>query len=129
MLAKAPLLASVTLILLATAVGCKGSGSGGSGSGSPASPDTPTYVPPTVTAISPDSGPATGGTKVTITGTGFNTGATVLFGGTAATDVRVVTTTTVTATTPARQVGPAQVQVWNPNNQGGGLCCFTFVAP
>ena len=46
---------------------------------------------PTVSSISPTSGPTTGGTSVTITGTNFVSGATVAFGGTAATGVTVVT--------------------------------------
>src|SRR5262249_59535522 len=40
---------------------------------------------PTVTSISPASGPTTGGTPITISGTGFVSGATVKLGGTAAT--------------------------------------------
>ena len=41
-------------------------------------------------------------TAVTITGTNFASGATVTFGGSAATSVVVVSSTTITATTPAR---------------------------
>ncbi|HEY33294.1 MAG TPA: hypothetical protein G4O10_09370, partial [Dehalococcoidia bacterium] len=40
---------------------------------------------PTVTSISPTSGPAAGGTSVTITGTNFVNGATVTIGGASAT--------------------------------------------
>jgi hypothetical protein len=53
----------------------RGSGQGGS---NPA---------PTVTTISPSSGPASGGTPVTVTGTGFQSGAAVTIGGTATTGV------------------------------------------
>ena len=61
---------------------------------------TVTVIAPTVTGVSPNSGPAAGGTLVTITGTGF-TGATVVdFGTTAATDVTVQSTTTITADQP-----------------------------
>jgi hypothetical protein len=61
-----------------------------------------TYIaPPTVTSVSPNSGTPVGGTAVTITGTNFAAGATVKFGGTAATGVTVVSGTTLTATTPA----------------------------
>src|SRR5207244_6628147 len=42
---------------------------------------------PVVTSLNPTSGPTAGGTSVTITGTNFITGATVSFGGTAATSV------------------------------------------
>ena len=44
---------------------------------------------PTVTAVSPSSGSTAGGTSITITGTGFVSGATVKVGGAAATGVTV----------------------------------------
>ena len=58
---------------------------------------------PTVTGISPMAGPPGGGTAVTITGTGFipNTPTAVDFGPTAATNVDVVSATTITADSPA----------------------------
>ena len=46
-------------------------------------------VPPTISAIDPHSGPAAGGTTVTIKGTAFVKGAGVTFGGVAATAVTV----------------------------------------
>lgn len=56
---------------------------------------------PTVTSLSPSGGPNSGGTAVTITGTGF-TGATgVNFGATPGTGVVVLTDTTIVATSPA----------------------------
>lgn len=65
-----------------------------------------TGTAPTVTSISPNSGPTTGGTSITITGTNFIAGATVVIGqghGTtgaiAATGVNVVSSTEITATT------------------------------
>ena len=58
-------------------------------------------VVPTVSSVSPNNGPAAGGTAVTITGTNFAAGATVKFGATAATSVVVVSSTSITATTPA----------------------------
>jgi len=64
-----------------------------------------TYVPPvTVTGVSPNAGPATGGTAVSVTGTGFNTvsGATMIsFGGVAATGVSCASATSCAATSPA----------------------------
>ena len=54
-----------------------------------------------MTAITPTSGPTTGGTIVTITGTGFVSGATVDFGTVAATAVTFGSTTSLTATSPA----------------------------
>ena len=56
---------------------------------------------PTVTSINPNSGSVNGGTPVTITGTGFASGATVAVGGVAATNVTVVSGTQIIATTGA----------------------------
>ena len=71
-----------------------------------------TYVvPPTVSSVSPNSGSTAGGTAVTITGTNFAAGATVTFGATAATNVVVVNSTTITATTPAGSAGAVTVTV------------------
>jgi len=71
-----------------------------------------TYVSgPTVTSISPASGPTTGGTAVTITGTGF-TGATgVTFGGGAGTGLTVISDTQVQVTAPAHAAGAVDVIV------------------
>ena len=62
-----------------------------------------------------------GGTAVTVTGTGFLAGATVTFGGTAATNVTVVNSTTITATTPAHTAGAVNVVVTNTDGQSGTL--------
>jgi YVTN family beta-propeller protein len=60
-------------------------------------------LPPTVTAVSPNAGPVGGGTVVTITGTGFVPGSTtVQFGATAGTSVTCSSTTSCSATFPAR---------------------------
>ena len=76
---------------------------------------------PTVSAIAPTSGTANGGTAVTITGTGFLTGATVKLGGTSATGVTVVNSTSITATTPAHAAGAVSVVVTNTDAQSGTL--------
>jgi hypothetical protein len=76
---------------------------------------------PTVTAISPNSGSANGGTAVTITGTGFQSGATVSLGGTPATGVTVVSSTSMTATTAAHTAGTVDVVVTNTDSQSGTL--------
>ncbi|MEI7926141.1 MAG: IPT/TIG domain-containing protein, partial [Chloroflexota bacterium] len=85
---------------------------------------------PTVSAVAPALGPSAGGTSITITGTGFVSGATVTIGGTAATGVTVVSATSITATTPAGTPGSATVTVRNSDGQaanvGGG---FTFQYP
>jgi hypothetical protein len=80
-----------------------------------------TYVvAPTLTSVSPNNGPAAGGTAVTITGTNFASGATVAFGGAAATNVVVASATSITATTPAHSSGAVTVTV-TVNGQSGSL--------
>jgi hypothetical protein len=59
----------------------------------------------TVTGIDPATGDTAGGTTVTITGTGFEAGATVTIGGNAATNVAVVSSTEITCDTPASDGG------------------------
>jgi Glycosyl hydrolases family 16/IPT/TIG domain len=92
-------------------VAFRASGTGGQGS-SPA---------PTVSAISPNTGTVNGGTAVTVTGTGFLSGAAVTIGGAAATGVTVVSSTSITAKTPAHAAGAADVVVKNTDNQTGAL--------
>src|SRR6476619_3537391 len=77
----------------------------GGGNTPPKTTAPPANPAPAVTAISPTSGTTSGGTAVTITGTGFLTGATVSLGGTAATGVTVVNSTSITATTAAHAAG------------------------
>jgi hypothetical protein len=85
-------------------------------------------VAPTVTSVSPNSGPTAGGTAVTITGTNFVAGATVTFGVAAASNVVVVSGTSITATTPAGSAGAVTVTVTNPGSQSGSLASgFTYV--
>jgi hypothetical protein len=72
---------------------------------------------PIINSLLPTSGPAAGGTTVTISGTGFATGATVTFGGAAATNVNVLGSTTLTAVTPAHASGAVNVVVTNPGGQ------------
>ena len=72
------------------------------GTSSNSSADNFTYNPvPAVSGISPNAGPLTGNTSVTITGTGFVSGATVRFGTVPATNINVVSETAITCTTPA----------------------------
>lgn len=63
-------------------------------------PSCPIVPRPTVKSIRPDSGPASGGTRVTITGTCFRRGARVLFGTAAASAVTVTSTAEITVTSP-----------------------------
>ena len=84
---------------------------------------------PTVGSVSPSSGPTSGDTAVTIKGTNFSAGATVTLGGSAATGVSVVNSTTITATTPAHAAGAVNVTVTNANTQSATLAGgFTYTA-
>ncbi|MCL4434228.1 MAG: IPT/TIG domain-containing protein [Actinobacteria bacterium] len=66
---------------------------------------------PTVSGISPVSGPTSGGTAVTITGTNFASGATVMFGAVTATAATVSSSTSIVATSPAESAGTVNVTV------------------
>ncbi len=62
--------------------------------------DAPTI--PDVESVSPNSGPASGGTTVTINGSGFTGATEVHFGSAAASGVVVVNDSTITASSPRR---------------------------
>ncbi len=89
-----------------------------------------TYVAaPTVTLVTSNSGPAAGGTAVTVTGTGFLGVTGVTFGGVAATGIITVGPTSVTCTTPAHAAGAVNVVVTNGDTQTGtGVSAFTYIA-
>jgi hypothetical protein len=76
---------------------------------------------PALTSTSPSSGLISGGTTVTLNGTGFLPGATVSFGGTPATSVTVDSFTKITATSPAAGgAGPVAVTVTTPGGTTSG---------
>ena len=75
---------------------------------------------PVVSGLSVASGSTAGGTTVTITGKNFGGAAgrlSVLFGGTAATSVTILSDTQVRAVSPARAAGPVDVQVRSGQNE------------
>jgi alpha-tubulin suppressor-like RCC1 family protein len=68
---------------------------------------------PTVTGVNPTSGPAAGGTSVTVTGSGFALGTTATkfkFGTRTGTSVNCTSSTTCTVVAPAHIVGTVDVQ-------------------
>ena len=83
---------------------------------------------PTVTIVSPSSGPTAGGTSVTITGTHLNSATAVTFGGTSATTFTVINANSITATTPAHTVGAVNVAVTTPGGNNPANTLFTYVA-
>ena len=64
-------------------------------------PGTGTATPPAITGVSPNRGPAAGGTAVTITGSGFTGAGAVLFGGSPPPSFSVVSDTQITTTSPS----------------------------
>jgi Glycosyl hydrolases family 16/IPT/TIG domain len=93
-------------------------------------PPPPANPAPTVSRVSPASGTTAGGTPVTITGSGFLSGATVAFGTTAATSVKVASSTSITATPPAHAAGSVNVVVTNTDGQSGPLTNgYTYTTP
>ncbi len=102
----------------------------GTSATSPADQFTYTAIAaPTVAGISPSTGPASGGTLVTITGAGFTSATAVDFGTTVATDVKVVNDTTITADSPAGS-GAVNVTVTTPAGTSATSSAdqFTFIA-
>lgn len=91
-----------------------------------------TYVmppAPSISSIVPGNGLATGNTGVSIAGNNFAMGATVTFGGLAATNVVVVSGNSITCTTPPHAAGSVDVVVKNVDNQTATLAGgFTYIA-
>jgi len=90
-----------------------------------AAPQTPTVSAVTGTA---DYGNTAGGKAVTITGTKFVSGMSVTIGGAAATNVTFVSSTSLTATTPAHAAGTASVLVTSTNGTNAANSLFTYYA-
>ena len=95
------------------------------------SADRFTYLAaPTVSSVSPSSGPSTGGTAVTIKGSGLTGASVVSFGSNAATGLSVVSDSELTAASPTGLAGTVDVTVTTP----GGISArtkahrFTYLA-
>lgn len=79
---------------------------------------------PTISSISPNSGPTSGGATVTITGTNLADASAVTFGGNAATHF-TATATSISAEVPARAAGAVAVVVTAPGGTATGA--YTYV--
>ena len=92
--------------------------------------DQPTYQP-TVSSISPTSGPTAGGQAVTISGANFVSANAVNIGGAPVTGFSVPNTTTITGTTSAGGAGTHNVNVGVSSGPpaGIGASLYTYVAP
>ena len=83
---------------------------------------------PSVASVEPAEGPSTGGTKVTITGSGFRPGASVRIGS-AATSVDVVSEDEITAVTVGAHPGGYEVQVTDAGGSSTVGPTFTYAEP
>jgi hypothetical protein len=98
----------------------------GGQSGGLASGFTFVALAPIVSSISPNTGATAGGTHATLTGANFVSGATVTFGGAAATSV-VVSPSQISVNTPPHKPGSVNIVVTNPGGQSGTLASgFTY---
>jgi hypothetical protein len=81
------------------------------------SADTFTYLPvPAISGVTPSSGPVTGGTVVSLSGSGFTPGASVVrFGATPGTATSCASPIACTATSPVGVAGVVDVGVTTPN--------------
>jgi len=70
---------------------------------------------PTLSSVTPNHGPATGGTAVTLSGMLFEPGISVLFGGVLAGNVQVLNSSQLTCETPAHFPALVDVKVVNPD--------------
>ncbi|MDN0194554.1 IPT/TIG domain-containing protein [Streptomyces sp. S.PNR 29] len=87
---------------------------------------------PAVTGVSPERGPASGGTTVTLTGANLTGATAVRFDGLAATSFTVDSATQITAVTPAHAAGAAAVTVTTPagtSNPDDPSAHFYYAAP
>ncbi|WP_438318790.1 IPT/TIG domain-containing protein (plasmid) [Streptomyces sp. HUAS TT3] len=81
---------------------------------------------PTVTGVSPSTGPTAGGTQVTITGTGLAAADEVTFNGAPAAFTTVSDTTLIATSPPSGQEGTLDITVTTPGGTTTGS--FTYVA-
>lgn len=85
---------------------------------------------PTISTVTPASGPTAGSTALTINGTNFVTGETVRVKGALASSVVHIGSTQITANTPAGAAGYGDVQVTNPDSQSATkINAFQYIAP
>ncbi|MGW7003174.1 IPT/TIG domain-containing protein [Streptomyces sp. NPDC054933] len=90
-----------------------------------------TYIGlPTIAALNPNSGPPSGGTAVTITGTNLDTTTSVTFGAIAApfSVINATTISVVAPPTPDGGVGPSDIRVTNPAGTSLLAAGYTYAA-
>jgi len=84
---------------------------------------------PSLVEVSPASANVEGGTVITISGTNFTTGMSVVVGGVPAANVAVIDAATMTAVAPAHEAGLVGVTVTSPDGETASMAdAFTYVA-
>jgi formylglycine-generating enzyme required for sulfatase activity/subtilisin-like proprotein convertase family protein len=87
------------------------------------------WAQPGLTSVSPTTGPAAGGTLITLTGTNLLGATGVTVGGVAASSVQVINATTVTAVTPAGTAGAKPVSVTTAGGTATLASAFSYLPP
>jgi hypothetical protein len=90
-----------------------------------------THSAPSITAVSPNNGPAAGGTSVTISGSNFTGATSVSFDSVPAASFTVNSASSIKATSPSHPAGTFDITVTGPNGTSatGAADDFTFVLP
>jgi hypothetical protein len=83
--------------------------------------DKAARVAPRITSISPNNGPPSGGTSLTISGTDFDSGTTVTIGGSLCSSLTFVNSGTLTCLAPASTVGVKTATATNSRDLTGSL--------
>jgi hypothetical protein len=91
---------------------------------------TYTYLAgPVLSGVSPGQGPVSGGTTVTLTGSGFTGATAVKFGSVPAVSFSVVSASQITAVAPPESAGPVQITVTGPGGTSNGVTYFYVGIP
>lgn len=84
---------------------------------------------PSIASVTPSRGPVAGGTRITLHGADFQSGALVRIGGSPAVATAVVDANTVTTLTPPGVAGTADIELTNIDSQRGvSMAGFTYDA-
>jgi hypothetical protein len=89
----------------------------------------PPLPPPTVTAVSPASGPSTGGTSVMLVGTNFCGITGITIGGVACQSFGATSPTSASCRMPPGVIGPASVVVTTANGSNAANTLYSYTQP
>ncbi|MFM8313334.1 MAG: IPT/TIG domain-containing protein [Deltaproteobacteria bacterium] len=78
-------------------------------------------IPPQIISVSPSQGPTTGGTQITLTGTGFLSGTQITLDSKNCLDTQFISSSCMTCTTPKRSSGYVDIKVTNPDGKTSTL--------